>query len=307
MNKYKISEEIFTKMSRDLPRGIQFGYQDGQNYYIEESYVLSLQRSGFSLQSMAQTYFGVSLETLLNPLRIKSYKIYQFVRDSEKIDHHQAPIDLDFTTQLTVQLHKKLLPKIQGKPTSAIYYEKKYILIQNGSPVLDPFGNPVVVYENPICKIDFQFTFDSFGFIVQRKEWLQWYYTDNTLSLVKKDIGRIFDPILDYEYRIQEGKDRRESIVNGLQLPAFSALKVFYPSKTAIELLSIGREFLSRLDVDFRNFIESSLSVVDPQSPNYGKKVIVVKIQQATDEWLDAPLVGTGITIRQYMISELST
>jgi len=303
--KYRLTEEMFLTFGKELKTGIDIGYQDGNRYYTTDEHVLKLKRSGYPVDAISIRHYGDILDNILADMRVKKFKIYGFVKQKVH-DEYQLPSEIDFTTGLAIQLHKKLLRKIQGKPTSAEYYEKKYLKLVNGARVLDPFGSPIIVYENLICRIDFNLIYDSMGFIVQKKEELRWYYEDGALCPEYKDIGRLYDPILDFEFRIEEGKLRRSSIVNGLQLPSFSALKDVYPTKSSLELLSIGRSFLTSYQEDFMNFIESSLSVTDPSDPNFGKKIIVLKIMADPTSWLNAIIPGTPYTIRQYMISELS-
>ena len=223
-------------------------------------------------------------------------------------DVYALPKDVDFKTQLLEKLQKKLLPKESGKPTVVEYYEiKKPLTDEAGNPTKNFLGQQLYEYENLIAQIDFDFKFDEFGFIDEKIAMLRWYDENGRLSEEGKNLGRVFDPINDHEARIAEGEIRRRSIIHGLQLPVMNKLKEIYDEYTPIQILSIGRQFLNNNDEVFRDFIDKSLSVVDENSVDYGKKVAWVTIRDYSgdeDDWLDYDL-GDGETIRQFIMEEL--
>jgi hypothetical protein len=222
---------------------------------------------------------------------------------------YEAPTDIDFKTQLSSNLHKKLGPKTNAVPSWAEYYEiKRPSTDSEGDFQLDEFGNVVFEYINLVARIDFELIFDSSGFILEKKAILKWYREDETISSESKNIGRLYDPILDYEARISEGKLRREAIVDGLQLPVLNRLAQILSDKEPLEIITIGREFMDKFDEDFRDFIDKSRSILDSQNVDFGKKVAWVKIRDYSDTfddtWLDYDF-GGGETIRQLILNEL--
>jgi hypothetical protein len=308
---YLLSEDDITKLRKHLARA-SFYYVNESNEKVMDIQMTNTLRREFPMDIFCSAEFSQDFDTFLETRKKPYYKIYDYLLEDKasNVDIYASPLDIDFKTDLSVSVAKKTLPKIQGKPTLVEYYEiKRFQFDENGAPVMNPLTNaPNIEYINKICEVSFDFTYDPFGFIVEKIANLRWVMTDETVSEVSKNIGELFDPLLDNEKRIAEGTMRRQAIVDGLQLPALAFLGQSYPDKNTIELLTIGRAFLDKYDEDFRDFVEKSLSVVDPQDPNFGKKVIIVKIEQATDEWLDNTVTLDGqnfFTPRQYIISEL--
>lgn len=177
------------------------------------------------------------------------YKIYDFLSPALIVDKYKAPLDIDFKTMLNQMLAKKTLPKVNGKPTVVEYYET----YENGSWI------------NLICRRTFDLTYDAGGFITQKIDLLEWFLTDGSLGEGSKDLGRKFDAIVDMEARIEEGKYRRGSIVNGLQLPILAALLETAPTLEGEDMamkqgrmILVGRDFLTIHKDGFENFIDHS-------------------------------------------------
>lgn len=316
--RFKIPLVEFNKVAEAVPALKEWSGQlskEQEHYLIRGGEMSGVKQSEFALNRVCQVNFSKTFNEWINQYKQEPFKIYSFLSD-DRIwkndylqDKYDAPLNVDFKTQLKVKLHKKMLPKINGAPTSVEYYEiKRPKTDANGGQVLDTFSRPVFEYENLIARVDFELVYDSFGFILEKKAWLKWYRVDGVISEESKNIGRVYDPVLDYELRVEEGKLRRESIINGIQLPVLDMLKQVYSELSTLELLTKGRSFLDNYDEEFRDFIDKSKSISDPASVDFGKKEIWVKIRDhsvpSDDEWLDADL-GEGKTARQYILDEL--
>ena len=313
---YMFPKQVFLDMSAALPDGVEFGGVCGGNpemYEIHESRLALYKKDKIDLNAASVNAFGTTFDAYFDQYKHSPFKIYDFLK--EDVGTHQRfvyPAGVDFKTDLKFTLAKKTLPKVHGKPTSVEYYEKKYFETDgDGNIVINPAtGNPNTIYENIICRIDFVLVYDSLGFQIQKVANLDWYREDGTVSGAPKDLGYVLDPVLDHEARIAEGKQRRQAIVDGLQLPVlgmlFAIMPVIDPALTQVDIINMGRVFLKTYKADFDDFVDESLSVTDPEDPNFGKKVIVVKMEQATDIWLDID-IGGGITPRAVIISELDT
>jgi hypothetical protein len=306
---YRYPKSVYDAVNSQLPRRMTFGVQcqdDAEMYYIYADTLSKFVKDNINLNTISIAMFGDTFDNYFEQYKVFPYKIYSLLKNPDEQDDLTTPKDIDFKSDLTISLQKKTLPKVQGKPTAVEYYEKKYYQTDENGLVLDATGNPVVIYENIICRIDFQLSYDPLGFISSKIAMLQWYREDGSVDYsTGKDLGKLYDPVLDHEARIMEGKQRRQAIVDGLQLPVLGILFMIYPTKSQLEVLSIGREFLNRLDEDFRDFVEKSLSVTDPEDPNFGRKVILVKIEEQPDPWLDVDL--GGFTLRAMLLAELDT
>lgn len=214
------------------------------------------------------------------------YLIYDLCPDREKYNIYEPPFDVDFITHLVQKLKKKTLKKVQGKPTSSEYY-KDY---NNG------------FYSNIVLRRDFVLTYDSGGFITEKQDIVKWYMSDGSLSTVSKNIGMVYDPILDMEKRIKEGKLRRGSIIDGLQLPVLAGLLETQPNETGdtfeikkSRMILVGRAFIQKHSDAFRGFIDHS------------DKTVINEMWTTNEAWLDTPVPSWGgATIRMFILNEIN-
>jgi hypothetical protein len=243
--------------------------------------------------------FGKKFDDWLDERREPYFRIYELFVGFIFNNCYIPPYAIDFKSDLISSLHKKTGMKDKGKPTYVEYFSEKMIVDTSGT----------TVYQNKVARIDFELTYDVTGFILQKKALLRWYKSDDTLSEEFKDIGKVFDPVRDHEARIQEGITRREAIVDGLQLPVMGMLlRIFYGQKSQAEVIALGRQYLLKHEEGFRLFIKASIGVSDPTSPDYGKKLVAIDIENDDEFWLDTVTdIGTGpITPRAFMLYSLS-
>ena len=214
------------------------------------------------------------------------YLIYDLLPNKENYNIYEIPYSIDFITQLTSKLKKKTLAKVQGKPTSVEYYQN----YSNG------------FYSDIILRRDFVLIYDSGGFITEKQDVVRWYMSDGSISSATKNIGQLYDPILDMEARIKEGKTRRGSIIDGLQLPVLAGLLESQPNEAGdtfemkkARMILIGRAFIQRYSKVFIDFIDHS------------DKSVVQAMWDADEEWLDVPIPSWGgYTIRGYILNEIN-
>ena len=290
---YKFTYTEDRDIRKQLPPDVSFCYEDTEDsgtsqWLINRADIDNLIYENINVDRAFVSVFGKHMEDVLLTRRVYHYKIYEYLKDSPTLkelaeDPWVYPYDVDFKTMLKVKLAKKVLPKHQGKPTSIEYYES--------------YDSVTGVYTGIIARIDFTLSYDSVGFITKKEALLRFYRADDTFEMGKyKDIGRSYDPIYDAELRIREGVIRRRSIVDNLQLPILGVLQAVSPGVPVSEVVLMGRSFLDRYRVEFDLFIKAS------------KKDIITKMSGATDPWLEAPFppAGPGVTVRMYLISELS-
>ncbi len=289
---YEFTYEEDRAIRRNLPQTSTFCYESvwggKSHWYIKQPKIDSLIEQNVDLRTAFQLAFKKPMSETLLEKQKHHYKIYEFLGDSPNLgdltdNPWRFPYDIDFTFMLTQKLAKRTLPKVQGKPTSTEYYQS-----------YDPVTG---VYDNIIARVDFDLTYDVLGFITKKEALLKFYKSDGSVDHTRfKDIGRSYDAIYDAEYRIKEGVLRRQSIVDNLQLPILGVLQAVFPDTPMTAVVQLGRDFLDRYEREFDLFIKAS------------KKDIIEMITSAPDTWLEAPFppAGPGVTVRQYLIFELS-
>lgn len=168
---------------------------------------------------------------------------------------------------------------------------------------------------DPILRTDILYTRDE-NFALYRVTTRTWYNLDGSENEEKKITKKYY--FINEVDMIDEGIKRRSLLIKDLQIPVMkgmtAALIPLGYSETSALLL--GRHFMDDYRTAFEDFKQNSSTITDAADPNYGKKTVVVKLEQEDNadyiQFLNvAPVVpntpfdGT-ITIRQYLISEFS-
>lgn len=210
-------------------------------------------------------------------------KIWSLVSDDlSGLNFH----DIDYTTSCN------LFPKrtmIKGEVTKVEWYSDEQLT-------------------DKVIEVIISYTRDAFGFAQHRTTTRKWVQKNNQFHPNYKVTTKNYSHNRDDQ--ISEGKRRRENIVNSVQLPTLQfMLETMQGTQTAI--LLAGRNFMDRHSIEFKNFIDNSSSVTDINSPNYGKKNVVVAFESAaatTDTWLNnnPASLGGSTSILQYLVNEFT-
>lgn len=165
---------------------------------------------------------------------------------------------------------------------------------------------------NKVLDVAITYERDPFGLATSRSTVRKWVMNNDQYHEDIKTTKKRYN--INLEDQIVEGKRRRGNIVNSIQLPTMAfmvesmTVAPYNLSPTAILLM--GRDFLDRHETEFSKFIDSSSSVTDFTDPNFGKKNVVIAIEQAalsTDQWLkETPGQLGGATIEQYLIGQFT-
>lgn len=162
-----------------------------------------------------------------------------------------------------------------------------------------------------ILTVDISYTRDSSGFALSRVTRRRWVNNDDSYNSKEKITNK--DYTINVSEMIHEGKARRELLVDSIQIPVMQGmLMVLLPlAHTQEDVLMMGRAFMDDYDLDFKKFINNSSTITNKNDVNYGRKTIVVKLENESNPnhvlWLDlAPSIFGGATIRQYLINEFS-
>ena len=303
--KYIISQNDVDKLRKHLPKKATVVYQDDVDGLLMDYDIVSNLKRKFSMDTKIKCEFTEeTFEEWLSNREKPYYVIYKYVAKhvGAEIDIYDVPYDIDFKSDLLISPEKKVLPKNKGVPTLVEYYEIKQIINDEGN----------VNYSNKICEINFELKYTSLGFIYQKIALLGWCMSDGTCDAINtKDIGQVYDTVLDSGKIIKEGVDRRRSIYDELQLPALAIIQKALPDKSELELMSIGREFMSYYKDEFDGFIYESRTILDTENADFGMKSIVSAVKndnEANHAWLDTPVdIGFGtITGRAFFMEQMS-
>jgi len=177
---------------------------------------------------------------------------------------------------------------------------------------LDQDNNPIDL----VLKVDITYSRDSAGFATERTTTRTWINEDESENEEVKVTKKYY--FINPADTIDEGLKRRKLLVNNMQIPVMTFMtEVLVPDGYTPEaVIFLGRAFLDDYENDFNKFVDNSSTITDPASSDFGKKSIVVQLEDSASDgrnaaynfWLDrAPASLGGLTtIRQYLIEEFS-
>jgi len=168
----------------------------------------------------------------------------------------------------------------------------------------------------PILKTEVVYNRDPSGFALFRTTIRTWYNIDGSENEDKKPTIKYY--FINESDMIDEGIKRRSLLVKSLQIPVMKGMTAALMPQGYSETsaLLMGRHFMDDYRTAFEDFKQNSSTITDATDPNYGRKTIVVKLENEDHadyiKFLDlAPVVpntpfdGTK-TIRNYLIEEFS-
>lgn len=163
-----------------------------------------------------------------------------------------------------------------------------------------------------IIDVDITYNRDSQGFATDRTTTRTWINNNGTENDKKKITKKVYSQ--NQGDQIKEGKTRRQNIVDNCQMPVLSFMvETMIATYTPEEVILIGRDFMDSLQDHFLNFISNSSTVTDINSPDFGKKAIVVELESRSSTgatWLNnTPLQldpTGGTSILDYLTDQFS-
>ena len=203
-----------------------------------------------------------------------------------------------------LELKQSLIPVrtvVQGEVTQVIWYR-----------TLDAQMKPF----DPIVKVNINYNRDDTGFATFRTTTRTWYNRDGSENIEVKNTQKFY--FVNKADMIDEGIRRRSLLVKTIKIPALEYLtSVLVPLNITEESAYLrGLQFLDDYKDLFDKFVDNSSTITNPADPNFGKKTIIVSLENNSidgingphNEWLDkAPnALGGSKTIRQWLIEEFS-
>jgi hypothetical protein len=157
--------------------------------------------------------------------------------------------------------------------------------------------------------VDIVYVRDEIGFAVSRTTTRTWVNNDESLNIYQKITFK--DYTINDGESSSEGKSRRGALVDNIEIPTMRAMhEALVPEGwSSVDIVMSGRRFLDEYESTFSKFIKNSSTYTNKSSPHYGRKKVVVKIEEEDDIefslWLDAIIFSfDGLTIREFLMGE---
>lgn len=142
-----------------------------------------------------------------------------------------------------------------------------------------------------VLKVDIVYTRDAFGYVTSRVTTRTWFNDDGSENPSKSIRVKQYDEVK----KQSEIKTRRENNILAVQSQVLTYMVLTGVGGDPLVALSTGRAFIESLDAEVDKYIKSGSSqLVDAVNNN------------TTDTWLDNIVPGDVITIRDYMVAELT-
>ena len=268
-----------------FPSRLEITFSEGNYWWIDENIISYLD---VDYDSIFQSLFTQNMQEYLDTRPTwhdLNPKVYQLSSPKKEMHFH----DLNYNMELDISLYPKRT-MVQGEVTHVDWYADELLT-------------------NKVIEVDVAYVRDANGFAVSRTTTRTWINGNDTPNPDVKVTHKNYT--INSIEQINEGKRRRGNIVNSIQIPTMGLMmEALMPPpelKTQLEVILMGREFMDRFEEEFNKFIDNSSTVTDSLDPNFGKKSVVVALENASDAWLDStPPSAGGATIRQYLIAQFS-
>jgi hypothetical protein len=166
---------------------------------------------------------------------IRTYRIYDHVADT--FDETVFPGFINYKTGLIARLHP-VHTIVRGELKKTVYHA----------------NSDGVNYDTPVLEVSFTWYRDSSGFCLRRDSKIAYYLNDGSIAEETKDLIKYYNE----QESIEEGRRRRQNIVNDLSLTLIGMLQMTVTGKTDEEILQLGRDWLKANKTDIETFVEAS-------------------------------------------------
>lgn len=142
----------------------------------------------------------------------------------------------------------------------------------------------------PVLKVDIVYFRDTFDFPTHRVTTRTWYNEDGSLNPNTSVRTKYYDTVS------QQGevKKRRENNILNMQAQTLSYM-VITEGGDPLAVLALGKAYMDTVDTEINKYIKSGSTALSDAIVN-----------NITEAWMDNIVPGDVITIRDYMLAELS-
>lgn len=198
---------------------------------------------------------------------VRTFRIYDYVADT--LNKRIFPGFINYKTGLTTRLHPKH-DIVRGELRKTVYYA-------------DSDG---VNFYVPVLEVNFTWHRDASGFCYRRDSSISYYMNDGSINEQTKDMIKFYNE----QESIEEGRRRRQNIVNDITLQLLSMLNQTVTGYSAEAILQMGRDWFKLNKTDVETFVEAS------------DKTIYTVILNDSTWWMNNVVPDTGgLTIRNIM------
>lgn len=292
MKAYKIFsqcpvEKKLTGIPDAWPWQLQSCTEEEREYLENEGFTVVSDEEYQDYVNQHQAAFDQWNEAYVNQNIAKEIKIFDYLTNTV-LDKTIPPLRVDFVTGLDIKLHRKSI-LVKGECIREEFYADVAVS-ETGT----------VSYSNLIVKEETSYLRNPLGFPVSKTSTISYALRDGTFHPVIKTIKKVYSAL----EQISEGKTRRGNLVDNLQMPCIGLISFVTNGNfnaTGAIILE-GRKFLADYKNEFEIFVSNSDKTIlscltNPSHENY--------VSTENYYWIDK-MTPYGITIRQYLINELS-
>ena len=288
--RYTVPGLIYRGLQAQLPDGVNLGAEDtetGQTdtYVITGFWAKRLKSNGFDMDSICTAVFGTNLLAQATDIAGFEPKIMDIAGQCPEMAEAVDFRTINYRTGLTDSLYPKRT-------------------MEHGEIVRVEWFRDIELTDK-VIDVNMNYVRDGYGFALERQTTREWIMKNGEPHANKKITKKRYD--INFNDQIKEGKRRRENIVNDVQKPALMAMaEVLMPLGYAeIQILGLGRGIMEALQDEFKNFIENSSTDMDPSSPTFGQKKVVLAVQSMADvqyPWMHTKALSLGnMSLNEYL------
>lgn len=142
-----------------------------------------------------------------------------------------------------------------------------------------------------VLKVDIVYSRDPFGFVTFRVTTRTWYNDDGTENPLTSVRTKHYDEL----GKQGEVKKRRENNVLSMQSQTLAYMVATGVGGDPLAALALGKTYMDTLDTEINKYIKSGSPILS-----------TAILSNTVDTWLDNIIPGDAITIRDFMLAELS-
>lgn len=227
------------------------------------------------------------------------YKIYNYLpqdrfKQKNINDLFITPKSIDYKKEIDGSFNPEYIFDSNGFLVEATYYE-------NVGMSQSTEGFIQYNYENPILRVQVNYSVRPDGYAASRKVTRRWYRMDGSLDLDSKVTNKVYTPML----ARNEGKRRRRNLINELLIETVGIIVLTSPDlDTVTEAETDATPFMSNISDAISAYYEYGTK----EDINGNPCQLIQEVMSSTYSRLDnyVPNTSPAITVREYITHRLN-